>query len=190
MHLRVTEVVHLLVGSVLQPGDRAVDATAGNGHDTAFLAAEVGPEGHVVAFDIQRQALEATAARLRSLELQDRVRLIMSSHEFIVDHVDPGDQAIGAIMFNLGYLPGADDRTTLTRPQSTTAAIEEALDLLRPDGIVSVVCYRGHEGGTEESEAVMELITSLDRKRFAVSTYRRESGADTAPFAVFIQNRS
>lgn len=136
MQLRVTEAVHLLVGAVLHPGDRAVDATTGNGHPSR-------------------------------------------SH--------PG---IGAIMFKLGYLPGGADRTTMTRPNSTAAAIDAALGLLRRDGIVSVVCCSGHDGGPEETQAVMDLSASLDRKRFAVSTYRRETGVNETPIAVFIQNRS
>lgn len=37
----------------LRPGDTAVDATMGNGHDTLFLAQAVGPTGHVIGFDIQ-----------------------------------------------------------------------------------------------------------------------------------------
>jgi predicted methyltransferase len=38
---------------VLQPGDTAVDATAGNGHDTLALAELVGPQGVVWALDLQ-----------------------------------------------------------------------------------------------------------------------------------------
>lgn len=38
---------------VLRPGDVAVDATAGNGHDTLFLAQAVGPSGTVYAIDVQ-----------------------------------------------------------------------------------------------------------------------------------------
>ena len=48
--------------SLLQPGDHAVDATMGNGHDTCLLARLVGPKGHVDAFDLQPQAVENTAA--------------------------------------------------------------------------------------------------------------------------------
>ena len=44
----------------VQPGDTVVDATMGNGHDTLFLAEQVGAEGRVYAFDIQESALEST----------------------------------------------------------------------------------------------------------------------------------
>ena len=52
------------VAEALRPGDRAVDATAGNGHDTAFLAEAVGTAGGVWAFDVQPRALDAAAALL------------------------------------------------------------------------------------------------------------------------------
>lgn len=189
MQLRVTEAVHLLVADVVKPGDVVIDATAGNGHDTAFLADRVGEEGHVFAFDVQSEALQSTAERLQGRGLLERVDLVRASHERMADYVDPDGPGIGAVMFNLGYLPGGADRTTMTRPITTTAAIDASLNMLRPGGIVSVVCYRGHEGGIEESEAVMSLAEALDLKRFRVSTYRMESAADAAPIAVFIQNR-
>jgi Ser/Thr protein kinase RdoA (MazF antagonist) len=42
----------------------ALDATAGNGHDTLLLAERVGEGGRVVGFDVQAAAIEATRARL------------------------------------------------------------------------------------------------------------------------------
>ncbi len=38
---RLTELARQAVGERLHPGDTAVDATAGNGHDTLFLALDV-----------------------------------------------------------------------------------------------------------------------------------------------------
>ena len=44
---------HSLLAAHIRPGDAVVDATAGNGHDTLFLARCVGPAGRVYALDIQ-----------------------------------------------------------------------------------------------------------------------------------------
>ena len=46
------------------PGDICIDATMGNGNDTALLSRLAGEKGHVIAFDIQKQALEHTGERL------------------------------------------------------------------------------------------------------------------------------
>ena len=69
---RATARAHEAVRCHLRPGDTAVDATSGNGHDTAFLAELVGPGGRVWAFDIQSGAIEATATRLRDMRLMRR----------------------------------------------------------------------------------------------------------------------
>lgn len=42
-----------------------IDATMGNGNDTLFLCRMAGRTGYVKAFDIQRQALEATEKLLQ-----------------------------------------------------------------------------------------------------------------------------
>ena len=41
-----------------------IDATCGNGGDTAFLCRLAGPEGRVLGFDIQPEAITSTRARL------------------------------------------------------------------------------------------------------------------------------
>ena len=69
--LRVLPFAKYLLSETIVPGETVVDATAGNGNDTLFLAEYVGENGHVFAFDIQQAALESTAQRLG--ELNDRV---------------------------------------------------------------------------------------------------------------------
>lgn len=44
---------HSLLRQALKAGGRALDATAGNGHDTLLLAQLVGETGRVWAFDVQ-----------------------------------------------------------------------------------------------------------------------------------------
>ncbi len=62
---RVLPYAKTLLSSVINEGDIAVDATAGNGHDTLFLANLVGETGFVYAFDIQQQAVDVTIQRLK-----------------------------------------------------------------------------------------------------------------------------
>lgn len=62
--LSVLAFAHKLAGESVRRGDCAIDATAGGGNDTAFLARCAGPSGTVYAFDIQADALRRTEARL------------------------------------------------------------------------------------------------------------------------------
>lgn len=48
---RLTSVAQDIWTAYVQEGDAVVDATAGNGRDTLWLAKAVGPQGSVYAFD-------------------------------------------------------------------------------------------------------------------------------------------
>jgi ubiquinone/menaquinone biosynthesis C-methylase UbiE len=157
----LTRKAHLIVREYLQPGDQAVDATAGNGHDSLFLAEQVGGKGKVFAFDIQEQALNTTAERLRKAGQEQQVALVHRGHEHLRDSLPR--ESIGrirAVMFNLGYLPHGN-KATITRQDNTLPALEQAHAVLVPGGIISVLAYRGHGGGLEESLAVQETMATL-----------------------------
>lgn len=65
MKLDVLPTIRLLLQENIEKGDTVVDATMGKGHDTLFLARLVGEQGQVIAFDIQKSALDHTAKRLQ-----------------------------------------------------------------------------------------------------------------------------
>ena len=65
----------------IQKGAFCIDATAGKGHDTLFLAQLVGDTGHVLAMDIQSEAVAATEKLLQQHDLQQRVTLVLDGHE-------------------------------------------------------------------------------------------------------------
>ena len=58
--MRLTEQVHHELRQQLRAGDTALDATAGNGHDTLAMARLVGPQGRILAIDLQAAAIAAT----------------------------------------------------------------------------------------------------------------------------------
>ena len=145
MKLRTRGIYRMIfIDSLLQEGDVAVDATAGNGHDTLYLAQKVGERGHVYAFDVQQAALDSTKERLAENGIPDeRVTLILSGHERMADYVK---EPVRCVLFNLGWLPSGDHSVT-TRVPTTLAAVEAACGLLLPGGMVSVCVYPGHEEG-------------------------------------------
>ena len=146
------------VAQVLRPGDLAIDATAGNGHDTVFLARQVGLQGKVYAFDIQPQALRNTAQRLRQHDVQATVQLIQAGHQQLDQYLPPSLPApLSAAMFNLGYLPGSDKQVTTGAP-GTLEALDKILQRLAPGGIISILAYRGHPGGKAETQAIEDWL--------------------------------
>ena len=150
----LTRIAQEAVARVLRRGDRAIDATVGNGHDLAFLAAQVGHDGQVIGLDIQPAALRQARARLASAGLERGVQLYLRGHQEMASVV-PSDWMgrVTAVMFNLGYLPGSD-KATITRATTTVPALDQALSLLRRGGLISILAYRGHGGGKSEADAV------------------------------------
>ena len=159
-----------IVGRYVKPGDTVIDGTMGNGHDTLALAKLVGPEGSVIAFDIQPMALENTKALLEAEGMKDHpgIRLILDSNANVKNYVEPGEAGIAAILFNLGYLPGGDKNVTTTK-EETLRAVSDAVELVKPGGLVAAVLYSGHEQGAEEKQALLDWAKELPAKAFHVA---------------------
>ncbi|MGB9793372.1 MAG: class I SAM-dependent methyltransferase [Thermacetogeniaceae bacterium] len=140
-------------------GDICVDATVGNGNDTLFLAELVGNEGKVYGFDIQAAAIEITRKKLAESCLLDRVYLIHDSHAHMEKYLKPN--TVKAVMFNLGYLPGGD-HSLITLPDTTLQAVKSSVHLIKEDGLITIVCYRGHQGGYSEFECLNNYLSKLN----------------------------
>ncbi|KAL6771029.1 RRM10 [Auxenochlorella protothecoides x Auxenochlorella symbiontica] len=166
---RLTDVLGMLGPSILQPGDTAIDATCGNGHDTLTLSRCVGGGGRVVGFDISAAALQATRRRLEeelAPEAMPELKLVHAGHETMPQHL--GHDSAKLICFNLGYLPGSD-KTEATRAGSSLAALSHAFDILQPGGLLSVMCYTGHPGGAEETDAIISCLSELEPASWLVT---------------------
>ena len=180
--------VHRYLETVLEPGDIAVDATVGNGHDTLFLARLVGEEGRVHGFDIQQQALDTAFERLRESGMETRVELHCTGHEQMTGHLSPDVKGkIKAVLFNLGYLPNSDKAIT-THPTTTLQALEGILEWLAPQGVISVLAYTGHTGGREEAEPVKNWAAGLSSERWEVGVEVPPSRHGNAPEWVLIRH--
>ena len=148
----------------LHSGSRAIDATMGNGGDTLALCELVGETGRVYAFDVQEAAIESTRTRLQSAGMLDRATLIHAGHERISEFIsEPAD----AIVFNLGWLPGAQHGIT-TRVETTLSAVDQALEALAPDGVMTICIYPGHEEGARERDALIDWAKRVNPRRFDV----------------------
>ena len=187
--LDILPFAHELTRRALRPGDVAVDATAGNGHDTVHLARLVGKSGRVYAVDVQQQAIRATQHKVKTRAESVDVRLFHADHAALRQHIDDADVGnIGAVMFNLGYLPRAD-HDVKTSPETTLPALQTSLELLRPGGVVTVVLYTGHEGGPTEAEAVRQWADALPQDDYSVLSYCFTNRKNAPPRLIAIENR-
>ena len=167
----------------LKEGDVAVDFTMGNGNDTLFLSKAVGKEGRVFAFDIQEEALVSTRAYLEENGAPENYTLICDSHHKVMDYVK---EPIKAGMFNLGYLPRSGKKAVTTLRETTMPAVEAAIDLLLPDGVLIVAIYPGHEEGALEGEMLREYFSTLSRFKICASEFKILN-SPTSPYFFLIE---
>jgi len=172
-----------MLARIVCPGDSVIDATMGNGHDTLFLCKAVGSGGHVYAFDIQPEAVSSTEALLRENGADAQAELFCRGHEYMAEYI-PGK--VRAVVFNLGWLPGGDHGIT-TRWETTRIAVEKALDLLLPGGMLVLCAYPGHSEGTRELRELTAFFAALSNKTFNVLHQRFLNAAPGAPECFAVQ---
>ena len=175
-----------IILQMVLPGDPAVDATMGNGHDTLMLCEAVGAEGWVYAFDVQAQAVEETRKRLREQGMDGRAELIHAGHEHMAEYVK---EPVKAIMFNLGWLPGGDHEVT-TRWETTRKAAESALNLLQPMGVLVICAYPGHAEGEREERELTAFLAGLSNRQYNVLHQRFLNAGPGAPECFVVQKQN
>ncbi|HSX37447.1 MAG TPA: class I SAM-dependent methyltransferase [Chlamydiales bacterium] len=148
----------------LRQGDVAIDATAGNGHDTLFLA-QLGLSS-LFSLDIQHSAIQKTEALLKeNLTEQEfeKVTLCQRSHDDLKKI--SLSKAPNLIVYNLGYLPGGD-KNIHTRVESTLSSVQSALSILDGKGALSITCYPGHEEGMKEERELLRFKAALSTEKW------------------------
>ncbi len=164
-------------------GDTVVDFTMGNGNDTLFLSKTVGEAGRVYAFDIQDEALNSTRLRLKEENAPENYTLICASHHRVKEFVKEG---IKGGMFNLGYLPRAGKKAVTTMRETTMPAVEAAIDLLLPDGVLIIAIYPGHKEGELEGEMLREYFKTLSRFKICASEFHILN-SPTSPYFFLVE---
>lgn len=170
--------------AAIQPGDTVIDATMGNGHDTLTLCHLVGENGRVIAFDVQAQAVENTRQRLTEAGVIDRAELYCLGHQHMREKAEKAD----AVVFNLGWLPGGDKSVT-THLDTTMDAVGQALDILRPMGVLLLCVYPGHAEGDRERAALTRYFAELPPQRFNVLHQQFINAGPGAPECFVIQKQ-
>lgn len=173
--------VHDFLARSVRPGDLCVDATAGRGRDTALLCRLTGPTGRVLAFDIQEAAVAATEALLAAEGLTAEV--IRDSHANMERYAVA--ETVDCVVFNFGRLPGGDP-SIFTRSDTSVAALEAALRLLKPGGVVAIALYYGGVNGYGERDAVMTWLETLDDRKFSVLRCDWANRRNDPPVPIFI----
>jgi Putative rRNA methylase len=183
------DLAHAYWQQLLKPGDRVIDATCGNGHDTLFLAKLILDKeniGGIIVLDKQECAIANTKKLLGENlpeEFLKQVSFHTQCHSSFPAHLHQG--SIALLVYNLGYLPGGDRTLTTERP-TTIESVSAGLPLIAPGGAISITCYPGHEEGKSEEEALLNFVVALDPKQWSCC-FHRWVNRRNSPSLIFIQ---
>ncbi|MGE8206260.1 class I SAM-dependent methyltransferase [Heyndrickxia sp. NPDC080065] len=187
--LKILDFAHTLLKEAINVNDIVIDATVGNGYDTAFLSHLVGSEGLVYGFDIQNEAILSAKKYLEEKNLTTNVVLFNKGHETIMNSIPMKHYGkISGAIFNLGYLPGGN-KHIVTQANTTILAIKQLLEIIKPEGIIVLVIYHGHPEGAIERDAVINFVESIDQKKAHVLKYQFINQRNNPPFIIAIEKR-
>ena len=181
MQLNTLSMVHRFLEQSVQPGSFCIDATAGKGRDTALLCRLAGKTGRVLSFDIQQEAVDQTKALLAAEGLTAEV--VLDSHANMERYAEAG--TADCVVFNFGRLPGGDP-AVFTRAESSVAALNAALRVLKPGSVIAIALYYGGANGYTERDAVLHWLETLDDRRFSVLRCDWANRRNDPPMPIFI----
>lgn len=180
---QITHWCHEIIRSQAKAGSFYIDATMGNGQDTLFLCELAGRTGHVLAFDVQEEAICTTRTLLDKKGVLDRAELILDGHEHMDTYSE--ENSADVICFNFGYLPGGDHKIA-TMADTSVTAIEKGLRILRPGGMMSLCIYSGGDTGFEEKEAILAYLKKISSREYTVIVNEYYNRENNPPMPVFI----
>ena len=171
-NLQITAYTQHFIRQQVMPGDICIDATMGNGNDTALLSQLAGKRGR-----------EHTKERLKRDNCPENYQLLLESHENM--DVYAGEETVSCITFNLGYLPGGD-HSVATRADSSIRAVESGLKLLKKGGLMTLCIYSGGDTGYQERDEMLAFIRQLDPHKYLVILSEYANRPNDPPIPVLI----
>ena len=145
---RLIENSSLVLGDIVRPGQTVLELGPGNGYFSVPIAEALGPDGKLIAIDIQPQMLRMLARRLRKRGL-DR-RLVTRQ----TDHVEA---QLGDLSNTVDLVVAINVIHELPKPRETILALGNALRengqflLVEPKGHVSAAFHEAELGWARES---------------------------------------
>ncbi len=129
-----------LFAGLVAPGETAIDLGCGMGHFTLGLARLVGPEGKVIAVDLQPQMLERVRRRAERAGLSDRIRLHRAGAASLELSVR-GDFVVSSWMVH--------------EVKDRAAFVHEVAEVMKPGARWFVAEPRGHVGEADFERTVL-----------------------------------
>lgn len=156
----------LLAALDLKPGDVVADVGAGSGYFSWRMAQRVGPQGRVLAVDIQQQFLDLLMANMQRRGVADRVQTVLGTIQ---------DPQLPAGSCDLILL--VDVYHEFDHPYEMARGMIRAL---KPGGRLVLVEYRGEDPAVP-IKPLHKMTVAQVRKEMAVHPVRFEANLTALP---------
>lgn len=171
-------VMHYFANQFIQPNTLVIDATCGNGNDTYFLAKNF--PNQIISVDIQHEAIINTKKRCAAFS---NIKYYQIDHQNIYQIIN---QSISFAVFNLGFLPYANNNIT-TKASTTIKAIDTILNNLISGGGICISVYTNHDLH-KESHNLQDYVKTLDKNQFLVLEYKFLN-LNNPPYLIIIEKK-
>ena len=144
----------------IRRGGTYIDATLGLGGHSLEIARRLGPQGHLIGFDKDPQALELARKRLASLEVeregeQPRMTLLHSSYADLAQHVPPksadgllADLGVSSLQFGdpaRGFMFQAEGPLDMRMDPHGERTADQVVNHMREEDLANVIYEFGEE---------------------------------------------
>ena len=144
----------------IRRGGTYIDATLGLGGHSLEIARRLGPQGHLIGFDKDPQALELARKRLASLELeregeQPRITLLYGSYADLARHVPPksadglvADLGVSSLQFGdpaRGFMFQAEGPLDMRMDPQGERTADQVVNHMREEDLANVIYEFGEE---------------------------------------------
>jgi 16S rRNA (cytosine1402-N4)-methyltransferase len=144
----------------IRRGGTYIDATLGMGGHSLEIAKRLGPQGHLIGFDKDPQALELARKRLASLEVkhadeQPRNTLLHSSYADLAQHVPPksadgllADLGVSSLQFGdpaRGFMFQAEGPLDMRMDPQGEPTADQVVNHMREEDLANVIYEFGEE---------------------------------------------
>lgn len=170
------ELIHDFLRDNVKEDWICVDMTCGHGYDTLELAKY---SKFVYSFDIQQEAIDSAKEKTKDF---NNIQYILDDHQNVNSYID---FFVNCVIFNLGYLPKGN-KNIKTNSQSTLIALSKINRWIRLSGLLIITCYRGHPGGINEYNTVLEWLNH--QLNYEITTL--DYGNKTSPIAFICRKKS
>ena len=144
----------------IRRGGAYIDATLGLGGHSSEIARRLGPQGHLIGFDKDPQALELARKRLAALEVkhegeQPRITLLHGSYADLAQHVSPqsadgllADLGVSSLQFGdpvRGFMFQAEGPLDMRMDPQGERTADQVVNHMREEDLANVIYEFGEE---------------------------------------------